>query len=125
MEKLVEDDTYAGYAQVGGSGDLFWCDVYYKCNVVKVPYVISRSLGNGWIFPKRSALLSMFNVYVSAIKERGVSTRIGNSYAYPILPGMPLQLCKEYDGEAIGINKSFSLFGIIFVGAGFSLLILL
>ena len=86
-----------------------------------VPHVIWESFGGGWIFPKRSPLFPFFNLHINAMKERGIYSRIGGSYNE--FERMPGQICKEYDGEAIGINKTFSLFGIIFTGIGLSVII--
>ena len=123
LDKVVEDNSYAAYQQVNGKGHLQRCAAYYSCDIVMVPYVITQSLGGGWIFPKRSPLLSFFRVHLNAMRERGIFARIGGSYND--LKGMPGQICKEYDGEAIGINKSFSLFGIVFTGIGISAIVLL
>ena len=123
FNKIVEDDSFAAYQQVNGKGHMSRCDAYYSCKVVMVPYVITQSLGGGWIFPKRSPLLSFFRLNLNAMRERGIFARIGGSYNDR--KGMPGQICKEYDGEAIGINKCFSLFGIVFAGMGLSAIIFL
>ena len=121
--KIAEDDSYAGFYVNGGDG-IITCDVLTNCQVVVVPHVIYQLMGAGWIFPKRSALLSMFKVHVSAIKERGVAQRIETSWASR-LKGTPSQICPDFDGQPIGINKAFSLFGLMAIAAGLSILMLL
>ena len=88
-----------------------------------VPHVIATSLGMGWIFPKRSPFLPIFHKHITLIKETGVYNRIGDTY--DPLKGMPGQICKEYDGEPIGAEKSFSLFGMMISGACLSVITLM
>ena len=124
LNRVAEDDSYVAYMIATGSGIMTRCDVMYQCRIILVPHVITRSLGSGWIFRKRSALLSMINVKMPAILEKGIRSRIKWSYS-PFGKGSPDQLCEDYDGQPIGINKSFSLFGIMFLGAGLSILLLM
>ena len=115
LDRVVEDESYSAYFQIGGKGHAQRCDAYFSCKIVMVPYVITQNLGGGWIFPKRSPLLSFFRLHINAMKERGITNRIARSYSELI--GMPGQVCKEYDGEAIGINKSFSLWCLLHTNA--------
>ena len=124
FNKIAEDDSYAGFFVTGMPDGIMTCGALTNCQVVVVPHVIYQLMGAGWIFPKRSALLSMFKVHVSAIKERGVSQRIYTSWA-TTLKGTPSQICPDFDGQPIGINKAFSLFGLMAIAAGLSILMLL
>ena len=120
FEHLVEDDDYAAYAMMGGKGHVKICPKYYSCDIIMVPHVITTALGMGWIFPKRSPFLPIFHKHLTIIQETGVLHRIADTY--DPLKGMPNQICKEYDGEPIGAEKCFSLFGMMLSGACFSII---
>ena len=94
---------------------------YRKCEVVVIPHVIYKSSGKGWIFPKNSALLPIFQYYVKAImKEGALLKRIERTYM--MNPLEQCQICVEYDGSPIGAEKTFSLFGLMFAGVGVSMI---
>ena len=120
MDKIVEDPTYAAYIQTY-KGRLRICQRYANCEVVAIPHVIDKTGDGGWIFKKGSALWPIFNFYITRLKERGAFDRLKSSYDDLVGPD---QLCTEYDGKPIGIYKSFSLLGIIFIGTGLSILVL-
>ena len=99
-------------------------DEYRKCKLVVIPHVIYKSAGSGWVFPKNSALLPIFRYYVTSImKEGAILTRVSRSYTKN--PLEKCQTCEEYDGSPIGAEKTFSLFGLMFAGVGFSIIIFL
>ena len=126
MESIVEDDSYVGYIQ-GSSGDgcMRDCEVYQDCKVVVIPYTIYKSAGSGWIFPKNSPLLPIFSHYVtSLLKEGGMYGRISNKVSIEMgsNPLEQCQICSDVEGEPIGIEKAFSLFGLMIAGGGLSLI---
>ena len=97
---------------------------YRKCEIVVIPHVIHKAFGGGWVFQKNSALLPIFQYYVTAImKEGALLTRIARSYT--MNPFERCQICDDYDGSPIGAEKVFSLFGVMFAGVGISILTLL
>ena len=126
MKSIVEDDSYVGYIQ-GSSGDgcMRDCDLYRHCKVVVIPYTIYKSAGSGWIFPKNSPLLPIFSHYVTSLmKEGGMYTRISNKVGIEMgsNPLEQCQSCSDIEGEPIGIEKAFSLFGLMIAGGGLSLI---
>ena len=126
MESIVEDDSYVGYIQ-GSSGDgcMRDCEVYQACKVVVIPYTIYKSAGSGWIFPKNSPLLPIFSHYVTSLmKEGGMYARISNKVVIErgANPLEQCQSCSDIEGEPIGIEKAFSLFGLMIAGGGLSLI---
>ena len=104
------------------SGSMRGCDKWDACEVVVIPHVIHKTLGSGWIFPRYSPFLPMFKHYVNNMKEGAISKWISNSYSDRMGPD---QICPAYDGKSIGLEKSFSLFGIIILGAGISIILFL
>ena len=126
MGSIVEDDSYVGYIQGGGSdGCMRDCDEYRECKVVVIPYTIYKSAGSGWIFPKNSPLLPIFSHYVTSLmKEGGMYTRISRTVTIEMgsNPLEPCQTCSDIEGEPIGIEKAFSLFGLMIAGGGLSLI---
>ena len=122
MESIVEDDSYVGYIQGSSSdGCMDNCELYRDCKAVVIPYVIYKSAGSGWIFPKNSPLLPIFQHYVtSLVKEGGMMKKIEDKIKIEMdnNPLMPCQICADYDGAPIGIEKAFSLFGLLIGGAG-------
>ena len=124
LDHVVKDDSFAGYLMTTSkSGAMTDCDKWVECRVVVIPEVIHKTLGSGWIFPKRSALLPIFNYYVQTIKEGAVFSRIVESYYDR--KGMPDQVCPEYDGKPIGLEKSLSLLGVMLVGVCLSFVLLM
>ena len=126
MKSIVEDDSYVGYIQ-GSSGDgcMRDCDEYRDCKVVVIPYTIYKSAGSGWIFPKNSPLLPIFSHYVTSLmKEGGMYARISNKVVIErgANPLEQCQSCSDIEGEPIGIEKAFSLFGLMIAGGGLSLI---
>ena len=121
MEHIVTDDSYAGYMMTNSeSGSIGECKVWDYCEVVVIPHVIHRTLGSGWIFPKNSPFLPMFRHYVNKMKEGALLDWIFASY---LDRKGPDQICPAYDGKSIGLEKAFSLFGIITVGASASIIL--
>ena len=98
------------------------CKQFSECKVLAIPEVIDKVTGAGWIFPKKSPLLPMFNHYVSLIKEGGIYEKMKNNYNDQLVTG---QVCPDYDGKPIGLPKCFSLFGLLSAGGILSLILLL
>ena len=120
FKAMMKDPSYAAYAMFdkGGAKE---CKTYYKCEVVAVPQIIDTSMGGGWAFPKNSEFLPAFKHYGYLLDEVGSYNKIKALYEDP----GPEQTCTEYDGNPIGIHKCFSLFGLIFLGAGLSIFVFL
>ena len=124
MDYITEEDDYATYNLVGGTGCMKRCDKFKDCKVVLIPYVIFRSAGSGWIFPQNSPLLPIFKYYLTAtIKEGALSGRIVSQYSK--YKGVKCQVCPEHDGTPVGAEKCFSLFGLMFSGAVLSFIVFL
>ena len=117
----MEDDDYAIYKrQHGFPKD---CKKYHNCEVVHSPFYVSSTFGSGWLFPKYSPFYPIFYKHVTLLHEKGIVKRIKSSY--DPARGLPDQICPTYDGDPIGIMKSFSLFGIVLCGVAMSSCILL
>ena len=121
LDKLVEDDSWAAYIMTDKDGPTH-CKQFSECKVLAIPEVIDKVTGAGWIFPKKSPLLPMFNHYVSLIKEGGIYEKMKNNYNDQLVTG---QVCPDYDGKPIGLPKCFSLFGLLSAGGILSLILLL
>ena len=64
MDKLVEDESYAQFSIGGKNTGYVVCKRYQRCEVVKAPFTEGRFPGGvGWLFPKRSPYLPIFNQY--------------------------------------------------------------
>ena len=123
MEHIITDDSYAGYMMTTSeSGSMAGCKEWDYCEVVVIQHVVHKTLGSGWIFPKNSPLLPMFRHYVNKMKEGALLSWIFASYSDRKGPD---QICPAYDGKSIGLDKAFSLFGIITVGASASIILFL
>ena len=113
MEKIAKDERYAWFS-------VSWeppveCDKYQKCEVVSVPFTEGRFPGGrGWIFPKRSPFLPIFNKYYWELKEAGFRTRIKNKPEYRPNHLLPEQECETLDGHPISMHKVISLFAMFF-----------
>ena len=119
LEKIVEDDSYAAY--IMSSGSIKRCHQFKVCNVAVIPDVIDTATGGGWTFQKNSPFFPIFKMYINILKERGIFQIIedrGNNKTEG-----PEQTCANFDGKPIGVEKVFSLFGILLIGAGFTILL--
>ena len=124
MDKLVDDDSFAVFA-VYGEGSPPDCTCYKKCKVVKTPFVVSKMLGAGWMFPRRSPFLPILKHYFGLFKEAGTYNRLKDSHKENKNNHLPDQECFEYDGHPIQMQKAVSLFGLILGGMGLSFIIFL
>ena len=116
---MMEDPSYAAYAMFSKDGERDCENTFKKCEVIAVPQVVDTSMGGGWAFPKNSEFFAIFKNYGYLMDETGAYNRIK---ALTEDPG-PAQICTEYDGNPIGIHKCFSLFGLLCLGAGLSILV--
>ena len=120
FDEMVKDDSYAAYIITHKTGPMH-CAQFAKCNIISVPFVVTKSSGTGWVFPKNSFLFSLFKHHVSLMKENGIYNRIKASYNDELNPG---QVCPDLHGEAIGLNKCFSLFALVYSGVALSIVVL-
>ena len=121
FDMVTEDDEYAVYKrQYGFPTD---CERYRKCEVVHSPFYVSTTFGSGWLFPKNSPFYPIFLKHVRLVLEKGIVKRIQKSFDPK--ESLPNQICPTYDGDPIGIKKSFSLFGIVLSGVVISACVLL
>ena len=116
----MEDDDYAVYRRMWGFPND--CDQYHKCTIVHSPFYITKSFGSGWIFPKNCPYFPIFKRYINLFHEKGIIQKI--RVMFDPKGGLPNQICPTYDGEAIGVKKSFSLFGIVLSGVVLSIFVL-
>ena len=123
MDKLVEDDSYVQFRlESKTSGSL--CKRYQRCEVVKAPFTEGSYPGGvGWLFPKRSPFLSVFNHYYWELKYAGHWNRIGNKPEYNPTKLLPYQECETLDGHPISMHKVISLFTMFLAVAFISLAI--
>ena len=112
LDTIVDDPSYAAY--IMSWGDIKRCDQYKNCNVKVIDQVLDVSPGGGWTFPKKSEFRPIIFTYINMIKERGSYARI-EAYGRE-KPLGPEQICENYGGQAIGIQKVFSLFGVLLIG---------
>ena len=56
------------------------------------------------------------------MKESGIYDRIKSTYNDELNPG---QVCPDLHGDAIGLNKCFSLFTVVYSGVAISIVILM
>ena len=118
---MVKDGSFAAYIITHKTGPMH-CAEFAKCNIISVPFVISKKSGSGWVFPKNSYLLPLFKHHVSLMKESGIYERVKKSYNNELNPG---QVCPDLHGEAIGLNKCCSLFAIVWSGISLSIVLLM
>ena len=90
-------------------------DIYKSCKAVALP----RKYGftqMGQTIPKNSSFTSAFTYYINQFKESGTVDRLKEIYK------LEDQVCPTYEGQPIGIQKCFFLFGILSIGGGLSIL---
>ena len=94
-----------------------------KREVVKVPFTEGKVPGgSGWLFPKRSPFLPIFNKHFWELKELGHWKRISKSYSSTALLSTS-QENEDLDEHPISMHKVISLFAMFFGAAFLSLLI--
>ena len=117
---MAEDDNFAYF---GISIDpKFQCNLYQTCAIVNPPFTDGKySGGIGWLFPKRSAFLPIFNKFFWKMKEAGLIRRIYNQPEYRPNKLLPNQVCETLDGDPISMHKVVSLFALFAVAFSFTL----
>ena len=119
MDKLVEDDSYAQFSIGNKNSGYVVCKRYQRCEVVKAPFTEGSFPGGaGWLFPKRSPFLPIFNQYFWELKYAGHWNRIISKPEYDPTKLLPYQECETLDGHPISMHKVISLFAMFF-GAAF------
>ena len=86
---------------------------YKSCDVIAIPkkYGISQM---GYVIPKNSSFTAAFTFFINQFIESGTVDRIKEIYKSED------QVCPTYQGKPVGIAKCFSVFGILSVGGGLS-----
>ena len=64
----------------------------------------------GWAFQKNSPLLPIFNYYLKAMDEQGITSRIFAEY------GSTSQECPNYNGLPLGFDSCIAAFVVFGVG---------
>ena len=88
-------------------------ELYQKCAIIALPrkYGVSQM---GHVVPKNSSLTSAFTYFTNHFIESGSVARIKHLYK------TNEQNCPSYMGKPLGLEKCFSLFGMILIVAGLS-----
>ena len=123
LEKVARDNSYVffGFLSIALIGH---CEAFQKCEVVEAPFTEGSMVGGvGWLFPKRSPFLPLFNQMFWDLKEKGFMQRIQNQPQYNPNKLLSLQECETLDGQAISMLKVISLFSMLGGAACVSLLI--
>lgn len=118
MQDFVVD--YPSFALFGDSLSQKSYDGYKHCKFIEIP----RKYGNypsGFTLPKNSSIEPVFRYYVKRLLESGSVDQIKTVYE----KSSGNQVCPNYDGKPIGLNKSFSLFAMYFTAIFLSLIILM
>ena len=87
--------------------------------------MMDKTLGSGWLFRKRSQFYPVFKQYYAAIKEAGTVERISAQYYNIDIGYKKDQLCSNHEGKPIGMKKAYSLFAIVILGLGLSMVVLM
>ena len=89
-------------------------NLYKNCDVIALPkkYVITQM---GYTIPKNSSFTAAFTYFINQFIESGTVERFKKIYKAED------QVCPTYEGKPVGIEKCFSLFGILSFGGGLSL----
>ena len=101
------------------------CDPYYRCLVVNAPFGITKAVGTGWLFRRRSQFYPIFNQHYASLKEAGAVERIRAQY-YDFVNGRQKeQQCPNYEGKPMSLKNVFSLIAIVLLGVGLSMVVLM
>ena len=109
FELLEDDDSYALFLPQVSEHETKYCSKYQKCEVVTAPFSKGYFPGGiGWIFPKRSPFLPIFNYHFWQLNEADHKRRIYNKPEYKPSYLWPAQECEDLDGQPISMFKSMS-----------------
>ena len=116
---MVEDGSYTQFCIGSKTSCYVPCKKYQRCEVVKAPFFEGSFPGGvGWLFPKRSPFLPIFNQYYWELKNTGHWNRINSKPEYDPTKLLPYQECETLEGHPIGMHQVISLFAMFF-GAAF------
>ena len=91
-------------------------DAYINCKIVATPAKYDfKPYAYG--FEKDSPFLPLFNYYLNEMKEKGSLKQIQVKYE------PPPQICPDYSGKSLGVGSVFAAFGVLFFGAGISVIL--
>ena len=126
MAEVANDASYASFfIKHGQDKD---CPEYMDCRVVAAPFSSYTGTGGaGWLFPKRSPFLPIFNYYFWIMKGSGAYGRIMKPQNRPGYnpKSITKKQCEILEGKPIGIHKSSSVFNLLMAGLCLSILIFL
>ena len=126
MAEVAKDASYASFL-IKQTQDKD-CPEYVDCRVVAAPFSSYTGTGGaGWLFPKRSPFLPIFNYYFWIMKGSGAYGRIMKPQNSPLYNPKSIiyQQCENLEGKPIGIHKSSSVFVILIAGLCLSILVFL
>ena len=108
----MEDDNFIAY---GNPTVQMTYDEYKNCEVIALPrhYGFSQQ---GYIIPKNSSMTPLFTYYVTQLIESGTVDRFKSKYK------LEEQVCPTYVGKPLGMKKMVFPFGILCLGALFSVI---
>ena len=82
---------------------------YEGCEILAIPGKFGMEF-TGWAFQKNSPLLPIFNYYLKAMDEQGITARIFAEY------GSTTQECPNYNGLPLGFDSCIAAFVVFGVG---------
>ena len=91
-------------------------DAFINCKIVATPEKLNPKPAT-YGFQKDSPFLPLFNYYLNEMKEKGSLKQIQVKYE------PPPQICPDYSGKSLGVGSVFAAFGVLFFGAGISLIL--
>ena len=112
LNALMKDDSTVVYGNPQSQKSY---ELYKKCKVIALPKKYGHSQ-MGHIIPKNSSFTSAFTYFIAQMIESGTVDRFKSIYQFEP------QVCPTYEGQPVGIEKCFSLFGILCIGAGLSII---
>ena len=112
LNVLMKDDSIVVYGNALSQKSY---DFYKKCEVIALPRKYGHSQ-MGYTIPKNSSFTSSFTYFITQMIESGTVDRFKSIYE------LEPQVCPTYEGQPVGIEKCFSLFGILCIGAGLSII---
>ena len=108
----MDDDNVVVY---GNSFSYKSYDIYRSCKAVALPRKFESELV-AYTIPKNSPFTAAFTYFINQLKESGTVDRLKEIYK------VEDHVCPTYEGQPIGIRKCFSLFGILAIGGGLSII---
>ena len=81
---------------------------YPSCEIISVASYEKKNVA--WAFPKDSEYLSLFNHYLKAMDEKGITRQILENYE------TPPPICPDMSGQPLDLNSCFTGFLPILAG---------